>query len=937
MDGLPPWLKIENLIGNLNLNFSGWFKGAFQKVNSPKTTVNIGEVKQTVNQIIVVPDGIPKLPSGDTDAFARLRQPDTLLPSSLSEVLAIGSSDEDKQAINKRIDEAVALLKLNRLSESLNKLLTLLGEIRDKAHYSKELLRVYNNLGVIYNRPKPEGDYDKALEYFSAALEKDPSFAKAKMNQASTYINKGDDESLKKGLALIQALWSTQKTADVLQILLWGTYRVSGASAVTSLIESEKTEAENLIDSDESLLNLLSAVHLEMGKFDEALSYAEKAVSVSPDQPEFITMKARALAAKAQQNEISSDFDIVPRLTDYEGIVAALELFTQAEELAENQQKPYLLPDIRYGKSMCLIWLGRYDESKHSLRQLDTVTDLPEMLQHQVNVLHFATHLHNRDFETAYNTFVSDPAFSKIGYEEKRRVARILLINGAPEQAKLLLDSLAVEAEQRADVYYWFDLGTANVLLNNHQEAISASSRAKKLTEGADEELRKKALSHYNAVNFHYSQPENGENSETDRMVEGMFEFQKEFPDEKVMTPIQAIDGHGQLTPEIKDVLSSLQNRYEKIKETFKTQPIPSYWLEKTFNRAYSHEIALRSDPDFTIEFTAVDAETVSELKANLEGAGSFAFDYLALLDLAKMDFLGFLEKLGKPVYIHEKLFQKVQEELLQYEIPELRLLWNFLRKSKSIEFVREDSVADLKSERVDELFDDWLVQTIKFAKKTGATFVTDDFRLYRFLKFEDVKGTNITPMLSSWLGARVIDEKMYARAIGDLAERFYIFLSYTGEVLFEIVLEDKGKITPRSYHLVKEVFLPGSTIESFTSVFAKFIQLFWRTGSLPSEKVSWMRFMTNVFTKLIDDKFEPLRSVTPLSPEFLTIQNDLKPITSHLAVIWKIAIESGTKDDLIELEKIIDEVLTKDYLKKSKEFFKKLIINRIGELTPKA
>ena len=86
----------------------------------------------------------------------------------------------------------------------------------------------------------------------------------------------------------------------------------------------------------------------------------------------------------------------------------------------------------------------------------------------------------------------------------------------------------------------------------------------------------------------------------------------------------------------------------------------------------------------------------------------------------------------------------------------------------------------------------------------------------------------------------------MHSRAIGNLAERFYIFLSYKGEDLFEIVLEDGGKITPRSYHLVREVFLQGSILESFIPVFAKFIDLFWRTGSLSQEKINWIKFFSN-------------------------------------------------------------------------------------------
>ena len=945
MNLLPPWLKIENLIRNLNL--SGWFKGWFHREHSPidKRHIEAGtyveKVEQhqyiQVQQIIVSSDKLPELLERGGQSIAQLRQPASLLPSSLSEPIVLDITEDNKKEVNKRIDEAVALLNLERLDEARTLLLTSLGEIKNREVFVKEQTRIYNNLGVVYNRPKPEGDYDKAIEYFDAALEKDISFVKAKMNVASAYLNKDTTESIKKGYELIKALWATEKSPEILQILLWGIYKSSGSEEVFKFIKSEAKDTEQLIEIKDTLLNLLAVLYLESGKFEESLNYVEKALAKSPNEPEFVGMKARGLLIRAQQNnQIPSEFDIVPRFKDYKDVKEALELFTRAEKTAEAQNKPYLLAEIRYGISTCLMWLGKYDESKHKLKQLRTIPDLPELFAHQVNVLDFAGHLHNRDFETAYQTLTSSDSYSKLSYREKRRIGRIFLLNGAPEQAKLLFDEIALEAEQAKDVYYWFDLSASCVLLGKQQEAISAATKAKNLSEEMDSELRKTALSHYNAVNYHYSKPEDGENSETGRLVQGMMEFHQEFPEEKSITLIKALDKQGQLTTEIKDMFTSMKERYENIRETFIKNPIPIYYLEKTFHRTFASEIAFRNDPEFVIEFTGVDSATLDELNKNFIKSTAFIFDYLSLLNLAKMDFLGFLEKLGKPIFVHEKLFQKAQEELLQNEIDELRTLWNFLRKSKVVQIIRDKVDVKLKSERLADLFDDWLVETIKYAKAENATLVTDDFRLYRFLKSEEIRPLNITPFLKYWLEQKLIDEKMFSRAIGDLAERFYIFLSYRGEDLFEIVLEDKGKITLRSYHLVKEVFLPGSNIESFTRVFAQFINLFWRTGSLPEEKVNWVKFLTNIITKIIDDRFMPLQGKKISEVDIAALQEQLNPITSHLAVIWKTATQSGAHDDLIALDKIVDDALSKPYLAQSKDLIRSRILKRMEELTPK-
>ena len=86
----------------------------------------------------------------------------------------------------------------------------------------------------------------------------------------------------------------------------------------------------------------------------------------------------------------------------------------------------------------------------------------------------------------------------------------------------------------------------------------------------------------------------------------------------------------------------------------------------------------------------------------------------------------------------------------------------------------------------------------------------------------------------------------MYSLGLGDLAERSYIFISFNGDNLFDIVMKDKSKITYRTYHLVNQAFLPYSEIKTFTLVFVRFIYLLWKTGSLPEDKVNWLKFLSN-------------------------------------------------------------------------------------------
>ncbi len=292
-------------------------------------------------------------------------------------------------------------------------------------------------------------------------------------------MNKGDSSSVSKGTDLASALWSVEKNPDTLIILLWGLYHQNkDLKKVLDFIENDSSAKEISKNSDK-INNLLANLYLEKTDFENALNYANKAIEISSNEPEFLSIKAKALLIRAQEkNSIESEFDIVPKLTDFEDVNEGLELFVKAKELAEQEKKFHLLTEIEYGIYTCLVWLGKFDESKNKLKSLD-MSGLHERMAHHVNVMSFAVDLYNKDYELAYNTLINDENYDKLSYNEKRRISRIFLINGATEQAKQLLDRIAIEAEQNKDIAYWFDLSSTYILLNKHQDAISVAKKIK--------------------------------------------------------------------------------------------------------------------------------------------------------------------------------------------------------------------------------------------------------------------------------------------------------------------------------------------------------------------------------------------------------------------------------------------------------------------------
>ena len=111
-----------------------------------------------------------------------------------------------------------------------------------------------------------------------------------------------------------------------------------------------------------------------------------------------------------------------------------------------------------------------------------------------------------------------------------------------------------------------------------------------------------------------------------------------------------------------------------------------------------------------------------------------------------------------------------------------------------------------------------------------------------------------------------------------------------------QALMDDKSKISLRAFHLVNEMFLPGSVVPSFTAVFVKFIDLLWKTGSLPEDKVKWLSFLTSKITEFVDNRIGE------------GSKQDLEQIVPDFVQMWIIAVQKSSKDEILLLEKRVDE-----------------------------
>ena len=888
------------------------------KISSKSNKVSVKGVSNSTVHVtqLHIENYVGSVPTAQSEVFLPSGPLGSLYSSGLPSPLLGG----DK--INEAIDDAVKCLKSHKIKEAKQRLFIIQGKIEsNKDAYKKELARVYNNLGVCFNVPNfLEGDYEEALKYFTLALEYNPQLKQALANTASVYMNKGGTANIKKAYDIIIDLWKNETNKSfLLPTLLISTCMYKSVKDAIEFYEESK-EAQEICKKDEISLNLVSEFYLESGNIDKSSEVTDYALGLFPSSARTKQLKAKTLILKAQRDKIiPSNFSFVPEFSDYQDIEQALTLLEEALELIKDSDE-YLATLIKVDITFCSTWLHRANDSKYvsMLKSINT-SILTRDERHILEVHNVAACINKRDFSTALATIKNSEKWQSTIYKEKMVIAHTFLLEGAIEEAENILREIEKDAEKEKNIQFFFDLSLTDILLDNKTLAIKEAEKAKEYAKGTS--LEKKALSHFNAVMMRYANF-----GEADRLMSGMFEYNSKYPEDKALTQIEAINKDGQLSDEIKGILLDQKKRYEGIRQVFKDSPAPTYFLEKICKKPYIDIISMgkdNGDPEFTFEFNSPAHEVIDGFTSAFNNAESLVFDYSALLNLAKMDLLGMLSRFDKKIFIVKKLFDKIQEELLSVEKEDLRKLWNFIRKNKNIQIVDNISKGKPELEKLKDHIGDWLIESMKLAKDISATYISDDLRFLNFLKSEKIEGANNYILLREMLNRKFIDDKMYSLGLGDLAERSYIFISFNGDNLFDIVMEDKSKITYRTYHLVNQAFLPYSEIKTFTLVFVRFIYLLWKTGSLPEDKVNWLKFLSNTIKRLVNKKLISIIINNGPIPNFI----------GDLGTMWKTVISESSKDELILLDNAADEVFDEQYMMKVLPMVKRLIKNRMDEL----
>jgi len=797
--------------------------------------------------------------------------------------------DTNREMANS-MDLAAEMLKAGKFLAAREQLLILQGK-SEVVSDPRFISRVHNNLGVSMNLPSSlGGNLSKALEHFREAMRHDSQSAIVRANLAQALLNRKNAGDCDDALRLTDFATSDP---DKIRLLFASRLRAiaecSSDKDVLDYINSEPEAWRNVKQSPQATALVSSILHA--GNEDEkALALIDEAISLTGRHSELLAVKARILIQEASMAERQYASRVIAlRYDDATHVREALALLREAKSAAQPFTNPSLLARINTDLLLCLSRLDLLDSDSYKACRSEICEDsLACEERDQLYRLDFIVHLKRREYSEALDALVQQSTWEASPYAEKVYAARMLMFAGAIREAEQLLAAIEASSSDQLDVQYWGLRASTMSLLSNKTAVFDSAARMVKAAIGTADE--KDARHDLAAFVQRYVR-----DGEVDRLLDEMLTYHKLYPEDNLVRKLPAIDSDGNLTPEARLVLSRQREWYENTRTTYTETGVPSYYLEEAFGCTYAEFLTMRRDLSFTIAISLANDSYEKNLADALENAQSIVLDYASLLNLAGMGMLALLPSLGKTIHVAFGVFEKSRRELLRIEHREIRIVWNTLREDPSfhIAHVAELSTID---ERMERVFDPWLVDSIALTKQTSAVFICDDLHLARFVtQNENLPAANSLTILRALYSAGTIDKRSYSQSIGIMADRFYIPLTFDADDLVNIAAVAGGKITPGAFHLIKQIQTPGFNPVSIAQLYAAFVPKLWALGFASSDKAIWIRVLTDLLLDALDAKEGSLDS------------QQLINIKKSLALMWYQAMAVKHSMDEESLSGLLD------------------------------
>lgn len=755
-----------------------------------------------------------------------------------------------------------------------------------------DLKKIKNNIGVCYLQQYTHESAMQSIELFRQALYIDQNFFPAKQNLIGALMNSWDAENKKEALKLATELYEEDKGNHELLTLLMHSLRLNHENVrLTNFIEQNLGELEKIVAENEFLAISFTEATIEVDKYIELESLFPAIIEAFPNSVVLLTYYWKVILRKLDREHYfkRNDHDVTPIVDTDEWLTLlrkAHEFFMRANILVGDSDTDHFMKyDILTGIRDCeyiiaksrweYLWEKQFQYYESELKAIWWVAS--ELVKH------FGQLLEQRNLPSAYEKFIEiyDSGDSGMSANELLNIAYKFFWRWGSEYAIRVLkfipkDLSDMELKLESNAL----LSIAYTLEGDKESAILYTNILAKLanTPEANDAFKKKVFSHNAAIMMRF--PE-----ESERFVKNAFTLQEVSPEWTVMKMIKWIEEDetgARLSDEMLEMLSNNQKHYNDGIDAYKNNPYPIYFLQKWFNKSLPEVIDMIAiDSKCYIIYDESSSEE-QDIKKIME-SDELILDYLSLYNLSNTGQLGLLSHVWKTIWIHEGLFMEVQQDLIANENIVVRRIWQFLKTSKSVKLIPAHSeyakiswITDEFGEWLRELFADWIVQSISFAQKRKIPIVTDDLRLGKFISWNEIHESSINTLkfFQAWFIEWYIDKIQYGHILAKLSEVHNIFLPFDSEDLYNIFQEDERvflgnnriphisfkdflgefRVSLRFYHIINQINLPWSNIESFLVVIAEFWKRVNQAWFTHETKINLTLFLSNFLSSFIED-----------------------------------------------------------------------------------
>jgi len=747
------------------------------------------------------------------------------------------------------------------LSDDLNKIKDIISinkeydkwmELLDKylSNNKKDLDIAYNLKWVAYFNWRK--DFLTALSFFEQSINVNKLFYKAIVNKIKSiyqiFIDSDkNDEDFEYLYSYIKTNLENINDKELLTETLeiyWSILLIKSKTKLYDEYINIITKLENLT---EFMYDALYLMYQELWNKELGKEVLENWLIKYPNSYKLKLDKINQDLEELDKNAIRYNMDILPKLDEkqYKNLYEITERYYSLLEDIEKSKDPEKTKNQRKYQIYLLsfqLWINNEEKYKKLYNSID-LNQIEKYHIWKFDLLRINQNLQERHFEVAYKILDESIVKTEIPFVEFVKLAWIFIYHWWHKYWNDILNNLRYFKDFDVNyIEYWEYLIQSEVLLWNDENIKNYLLETKNVFK--DTQYYSRILQ----IEISTKNRDLNTQEKINEFSKSLFEYHKENWDSDLVRAIK-ID-------EKKDIIKQLKKQLPKwsfsvssfnIEEQYLNTIIPHYCLKKWGTYI---DLLTKREPYLPIRIGFLDTEKEKNLVESKFNNWKFILSFESLFNLNELKILEYyqLKNLLKndndefELLITRELINNIRDELQNKEDPRLRKIYTFVLDNKIKVIEQKWKIIDFltwwkikENEKTYIIMPKWLINSISFAKKHWAVFITDDTSNLETSKAYWIEVIDSQAINWKRLKNPIFSVENKSESIMNLSKYNYTFISFSAiDLLYiydkgnnpneKVVIYQKYHIDYSFFYLCNQIIVNWwCNLKSFFNVFMNF------------------------------------------------------------------------------------------------------------------